>query len=352
VSLAASFSAAASRGAGTGRGSGRLSEAEVIALAERYFDRPAPGLVKGIGDDAAVVAGQEGLNLWSVDILVEGVHFERAWSRPESLGRKALSVNVSDIAAMGGRARFALLSLALPAATERAWLEAFFGGLSRAGQDYGLSLVGGDTTGSPGPVVISICVWGQAAGSAAVLRSGGRAGDRLYLSRPIGAAGAALALLLAGREPQADLKRELDDPRAEFELGPLLGESGLVTAMIDLSDGLAVDLGRLAQASGLAGVIEAEAAPLWPGLAEAAASLGRDPLELALSGGEDYALLLACPEAEAARLEELIEQRAGRRLLAVGHLEEGRGVFLSRQGRRSPLQAASFDHFTVRTKKL
>ncbi|MBW1713865.1 MAG: thiamine-phosphate kinase, partial [Deltaproteobacteria bacterium] len=149
---------------------GRLAEDGVISLAERYFSRSRPrsGVVKGIGDDAAVVRAEAGVWLWSCDQLVEGVHFQRGWLTAAQLGRKLVDVNLSDMAAMGGRGLHGLLSAALPGDLDLRWVEDFFQSLSQEAGRYGLNILGGDTTGSPGPVMVSLSLWGLAQGQGPV----------------------------------------------------------------------------------------------------------------------------------------------------------------------------------------
>ncbi len=331
---------------------GRLGEDGIIALAERLFGRPPGRVVKGVGDDAAVITpieetGRPTAWLWTTDQLIEGVHFRLEWTEPLHIGRKAISVNVSDIAAMGGTARLALASLALPAGKDDSFVEALLDGLAEAAAEYGLSIIGGDTTGSPGPVMVSVTLWGEAPAERVVYRSGGREGDLFLLSRPIGGAGAALAGLEAGEDVAEQLLEALNDPTPEDELGPLAAETGLVSAMMDLSDGLLIDAERLAKASNLAAVIEPEKVPLMTGVHETASRLGLDPVYWPLGGGEDYALLIACAPGDVSQLQQLVEQRFRRRLTVVGRLEAGRGLHFEVGGQRRPAEARGFDHFAV-----
>jgi len=322
-----------------------LNEDEIIDLAGRLFDRGGPGVITGVGDDAAVIKAGGETWLWAADMLVEGIHFQRSWTPPQDLGRKVLAVNLSDMAAMGGEGGYALFSAALPDGLDSVWVEELFGGLAGAAKEYSIKVLGGDTTGSPGPIMLNLSLWGRACEGRAVLRSTGQAGDTLFVSRPVGAAAAALAGFKAGREVQPALARALTDPRPEVELGPFLAAEGLVSAMIDLSDGLGVDAGRLAQASGLSAVIEAEAVPIDPEAAALAAELGREALTWALEGGEDYALLMACHPQAAGPLEAGVRDRWGRRLFAVGRLEAGRGVFVEAGQEKRATRFSGFNHF-------
>jgi len=334
-----------------------LSEDGIIDLA-RSLKRP-PGrfraevgsnqdleVVRAVGDDAAVVRSQGRDWLWSCDHLVEGVHFRLAWQTPAELAWKLAAINLSDMAAMGGQGLLGLLSLALPEDLSPDWVEGFFQGLDRAGEKMGLAVIGGDTTGSPGPVMAGLAVWGTACGRGPVLRSGGRAGDVLLVSRPLGAPALALAMLEAGRTPPETIRSALLTPEPELELGPVLARTGLVEAMIDLSDGLARDAARLARESGLAAVLEPERIPVARGVARAAGEMGLDPAGLALYGGEEYGLLLACPARVEADLSAMVEEETGRGLIRVGRLEKGQGLY-GRTGRtKEPLEQRWFEHFS------
>lgn len=324
----------------------RLGEDELIALAERFFGPTPPGVTVGIGDDAAVVDGPDGRAwLWTTDLLIEDVHYRPAWTDAHRLGRKSISVNASDIAAMGGLPRFALVSVALPRGADPAWVRDLVAGLGEAADEYGLSIIGGDTTASPGPVMISITVWGQAEADRVLYRSGGRAGDLLLVSRPLGAAGAAVALLEAGETPPPDLLAALNDPLAEIDLAPQIAQTGLASAMMDLSDGLLRDAARLAQASGLAAVIDPDAVPLAEGVSQAASRLGQNRLKWPLDLGEDYALLVACPAERAADLNQTLTTGLHRELYLVGRLEEGVGLYLDGEAGRESVEPEGYEHF-------
>ncbi len=330
----------------------RLGEADIIALAGRLFGPGPAEVLQAIGDDAAVVASDGQTWLLTSDLLVEGIHFERSWLEPAALGRRLLSVNLSDVAAMGGRSRFGLLSFCLPALIEPEWVEAFLGGLARAAERRQVAVLGGDTTGSSGPIVANLALWGQALEGRVVYRRGGRPGDRLLVSRPLAAAAAGLAGLEAGVEVPLKLKTALCEPEPEIDLGPFLAATGLVRAMIDLSDGLGPDAAKLARASGAAAVITAAAVPVDPEAAALAGELGRSAFKWAISGGEDYALLFACPPEAEAELKARVAEAFGRRLHAVGRLEAGEGLHFEEEGGLRPAEASEvvgFDHLADRT---
>ena len=334
-----------------------LTEDKVIDLARSLKrplgrsgigDRTGPDfqVVRAVGDDTAVVRTQGRDWLWACDQLVEGVHFRRTWQTPAELARKLMAVNLSDMAAMGGQGLAGLLSLALPEDIGPDWVEDLFLGLEEAGEEFGLPVIGGDTNGSPGPVVAGLAVWGRADKSGPVFRSGGRVGDVLLVSRALGGPALALAMLEAETAPPEKIRSALITPRPELELGPVLARTGLVRAMIDLSDGLARDAGRLARESGLAAVLEPERIPVAREVIRAAGELGLDPAGLALYGGEEYGLLVACPARAEAELKTRAKAETGRELVRVGRLEKGQGLYTKTGRTKKPLEPRWFEHLS------
>jgi thiamine-monophosphate kinase len=222
----------------------------------------------------------------TTDVLVEGLDFGAALSEPEDWGWKAVVANLSDLAAMAAEARWLVLALTVPEATPVATLERVYAGVGQACRAFGVALVGGDVSAGP---ALSLAVTALGEAERPVPRSGARPGDRLAVSGPLGAAAAGLALLSSGDPAAADRR-----PVPALAMGLALARAG-ATAMIDVSDGLAGDALHLAEASGTGLEIHDSAVPLAPGVAEAAALLGHDPLELALGGGEDFVLAAALP---------------------------------------------------------
>jgi thiamine-monophosphate kinase len=258
-----------------------------------------PGVELGAGDDAAVLTPTPGHKLVvTTDVLVEGLDFTAALSEPEDWGWKAVVASLSDLAAMAAEARWLVLALTVPEATPVATLERVYAGVGEACRAFGAALVGGDVSGGP---ALSLAVTALGEAERPVPRSGARPGDRLCVTGPLGAAAAGLALL-ASRDPAATgllarfpgLASAHRRPLPALAMGLALARAG-ATAMIDVSDGLAGDALHLAEASGTGLEIHDRAVPLAPGVAEAAALLGRDPMELALGGGEDFVLAAALP---------------------------------------------------------
>jgi len=300
------------------------------------------GMVVDIGDDTAAfkLPGAEKLTLFTCDMLVEGTHFRRAWfnrseageSSAEKLGWKALAVNVSDIAAMGGRPTFALISIALPGDIEADYVDKIYAGLLKCAQEYGVVIAGGDTVGSPQGIVIDVSLLGEVEEKSLLRRSGAHVGDLIAVTGPLGGAGGGLVILEKGKALTEDAKRPhqnqrdnsqgllyhghlahdggfskhgrdarattnaafdtvliqaLLEPRPRLAEGQALAATGRITAMMDLSDGLADDLPRLCQESKTGAIIQLEKIPVNPACEKA----GLEALKLALQGGEDYELL-------------------------------------------------------------
>ncbi len=274
------------------------------------------------GDDAAVL--HDGLTL-STDLLVEGVHFDHRLS-PADVGWKAVAVNVSDLGAMGARPAWLQLGLSPPRPLDLGWVEQFAHGMAEALTHWGLELSGGDTTRSPGPRMVSVTVGGHC--GQPVARSGGRAGDRLWVTGRLGASAAGFHRAGTGR---SWLRRP--DPPVAF--GVAVAEAGLAHAMMDLSDGLATDLPRLCAASGVGAEVDPEALPLHPATLD-----GPAPLREATAWGEDYQLLLAAEPSASEALRALAKAH-GVELTPIGRLHHGEGATMGGQGWPTP----DFAHF-------
>jgi thiamine-monophosphate kinase len=321
-----------------------MGEFELIA---RHFTRPvAPpaAVVLGVGDDCALLQPTPGHHLAiSTDMLVEGRHFF-AGAEPEALGHKALAVNLSDLAAMGARPLGFTLALALPAADD-AWLAAFARGLFALADAHACPLVGGDTT--RGPLNLCITVFGERRPSQALRRDAARAGDELWLSGRTGEARLALALRRGEAWARGDLAAvagRMDRPTPRLALGQALAATAGVRAALDVSDGLAGDIGHLLKASGVGADIEADALPVAPALQ----ALDRPHrLDCLLAGGDDYELLFtADPAAHAGVLAAGAE--TGVAVTCIGRITAAAGLrVLDAQGRVVPLRAHGFDHFAA-----
>ncbi|MGV1099590.1 thiamine-phosphate kinase [Thiovibrio sp. JS02] len=323
-------------------------EREIIArIREKAANRPE-GLLTGIGDDCAVFRTGTGLvNLVTTDTMVEGVHFDRAWHPAHALGRKAAAVNISDIAAMGGTPRYALLSLGLTADTPASWLSEFMAGFLAVLAECGVTLIGGDTVQTGHEIMLSVTILGEGMETRLLTRAGARVGDQVMVSGWLGEAAAGLAICRLARQEEArwqQLVKAHLTPVPQVGLGQALAESGLVHAMMDLSDGLATDLAHICAESKVGAVVTAEAVPLSPQLAAAASFCGHPALDWALSGGEDYQLLFTAA-AEAVGALKGLAAAAGGIVQAVGRIVEGGGVFLEQGGELREISYAGYEHF-------
>jgi thiamine-monophosphate kinase len=329
-----------------------LSETGLITALAREFG-PAPSeVILGIGDDCAAIAlsGADYL-LWTVDTLVEGVHFDLAYTSLTQLGWKSLVVNLSDIAAMGGVPRHALLSLGWPPNRDRRLALAFAEGLAQAAREYGVAIIGGDTVASPHGLVITVTLTGSVPASQMLRRSGAKAGDLIFVSGPLGEAATGLEILRQGLALAPDLKEPLVEahllPRPQLQAGRLLAQEGLATALIDTSDGVATDLYHICQASEVGALLPAASVPISPRVQTAATYLGRDPLTLALTGGEDYLLLFTTPPQAAARLAQTFAKAGLLAPLPLGRIVPGDRVILETSAGEMDISGQGYDHFAL-----
>jgi thiamine-monophosphate kinase len=320
-----------------------------------YIKRAAgktPARVQGIGDDCAVFGVREGCKqLVSVDTLVEGVHFDLTWHGPRQLGHKAAAVNISDIAAMGGKPCFVLLSMALPARLDFAWLTAFTEGFTAELREYEIVLIGGDTVASPAGLSLSISIIGEAEEDRILYRSGAGVDDVIMVSGPLGDAALGLNLCRQGRKDLLASWPQLAaahlTPRPEVALGRHLAGGGKVTAMLDMSDGLSTDLAHMCAASGLGARIDVDLIPVSVAARQAALALEIDVMDLALSGGEDYKLLFTCPAAAEEDLRQEVRTVFKRQIFRIGKMVSGRGVLLcGREGERD-VSFQGYEHLTT-----
>jgi thiamine-monophosphate kinase len=363
-------------------GPGPVSALGERALIERIRARlpqaPASLLVP-IGDDAAVAVADRGaLQVLTTDALVEGVHFDRRFSSPFDIGYKALAVNVSDVASMGGAPRFALLSLMLPDGIDVRVVDGILDGLCEMAAASGVTLAGGNITRTPssvsggvqgqGPLVVDVSLVGSVRPRKVLTRGAGRPGDWLYVTGTIGGAAAGLGWLRSRVEdvPQGDradgpwlelealpapddpdmrecvVRHRRPEPRAR--LGAILGRNRAAGACMDLSDGLADAVAQVAAASGTGAVIDASALPVHPGARAWFMSRGADPIVEALGGGDDYELLFSSSKRRSGRLRSAISAGRGVPVTRIGELTADRSIVLLRDGVAGPLPAG-FVHF-------
>lgn len=294
----------------------------------------------GIGDDCAVLRLRPGHDsLVTTDFSLEGVHFRRDWHPPESVGHRCLARGLSDIASMGGDPVTIFLSLALPRDVPQSWVRRFLRGLIHLAGKHGATLAGGDTAESPGGILADIVVIGTVPKGKAVLRSGAKPGDRIYVSGALGGSAAAIAEMSAqtkNRLSPRDFPRHFY-PEPRIELGRILRKKNLASALIDTSDGLSTDLAHICEESAVGAEIDASLIPR--------ARVGKPPhavdLELALHGGEDYELLFTAP-----KNKPIPTRIAGVPVTQIGAITRSQGGFLSdAEGNRRELRPSGWEHF-------
>jgi thiamine-monophosphate kinase len=333
-------------------------------IREQASKRQAPDLILGIGDDAAVIHEREAREtLITVDLLVEEVDFKLEYAPPRWLGHKAQAVSLSDIAAMGGKPAFSLLTLGVPKRFQsqnpesQRFFDEFFAGYFALAEKHSVNLIGGDISSTPDRLTIDSIVIGHCQAGKAVRRSGAKIRDAIYLTGPVGASASGLKLLLDGFRThenedslaQSAMRAHLrPEPRVEF--GRRVGELGLAHSMIDISDGLAQDLAHICEESGVAAILDFESTPV----ASETSLIHPTPetaFDFAISGGEDFELLLT---ADPRHDHELFETATnlGLGLSRIGEIVPARQhqrspLLLRRRGEVNPLSIRGFDHFPV-----
>jgi thiamine-monophosphate kinase len=327
----------------------RVGEFDLIERLRRLVPTAGPGVRTGIGDDAAVVSLPR-RTLVTCDVQVEGVHFRRGMSAPGDVGWRALAVNVSDIASMGGAPRYALVSVLLPPGVSLRDVEAMYRGIGQAARAHGVIVVGGNISRTSGPLALDVTLLGEA--GRVLTRGGARPGDGVWVTGTLGNAAAGLFL---ARRPRVRVRgarallRAYRRPSPRVRAGRALAARSAVTAAIDISDGTAQDLAHVLDASGVGAVVHLERVPVAPAVVAAAQAAHLDPYVWALGGGEDYELLFtARPGFETSaravarvagvavtRIGEIVPRRAGRWIAGPA-------------GRRTPLRPAGWDHLATR----
>lgn len=316
-------------------------------LIQRFLPRhPAHrhDVLVGPGDDCAVIVG-DGIAV-STDMSVEGVHFRRDWLSLREIGCRAAAAALSDLAAVAARPIGILASLAIPPGDAGTHAVQVMEGVRRAADHAGAALLGGDTTRSPGPLVIDVTVLGETRHP--VLRSGARVGDEMWVTGDLGASALFVAQKLAGGEADHAARARFATPEPRVREARWLAERGLPTAMIDLSDGLAGDAAHLAAASDVAVLLAAELIPVHPAVRRHAASRD-EALRLALAGGEDYELCFTAPMGEVEGFVREFQETFRVRLTCVGRVAGGDGVWWTdAEGHRTPLELRGWQHFALR----
>jgi thiamine-monophosphate kinase len=333
------------------------SEFDFIDALRQRAGLAGHSLVAGIGDDAAVLRSTPGKEtVITADLLVEDIDFRRTTTPPFLLGHKALAVSLSDIAAMGARPLWSMVSIGVPEDVwETGFVERLYDGLLDLANRYGVQLIGGDTSRTNERIVIDSIVSGECAAGMAVMRSGASAGDQVFVTGSLGAAAAGLRLIergahLAEQNLADDDSQKLDHvllrqlrPEPRVGWGIVLGEERLATSMIDLSDGLSSDLNRLCASSKVGALIDSALLPIDDRVTELCGRRALDPLQLALHGGEDFELLFTVKPADIARLPKRVD---GVEIKRIGEItDSGQGVRVSEGPRVWELKPGGWVHF-------
>jgi thiamine-monophosphate kinase len=327
-----------------------LGEFQLIDRLLAQLRKGPATIILGPGDDAAAVAPTPGkLLLATSDSQVEGRHFKLDRGTAAQLGRRLAAVNLSDIAAMGGQPRWALISLCLPSSIEVTFVENFYSGLTAELARFDAQIIGGNLSGSE-ELILDLSLLGEVDSSTLMRRSGARVGDAIFVTGTLGASAAGRAVLDANltesKSAQTVITAHLT-PEARVAAGRVIAESRLASAMIDVSDGFAQDLGHICAASNCGFSILAESIPIAASTREVAGALGLDPLQWALTGGEDYELIVTAAEGRAAELRDSVEANGGVSLTRVGTvLQSAAGRWLEQaDGSRVALAPGGWDHF-------
>jgi len=335
-----------------------LREAGEFGLIRRIQNQYAsPTAVPlGIGDDAAAIASSSlNYTLLTTDTLVEHTHFECAFSDYLQLGYKALAVNLSDIAAMGGKPKYFLVSLGLRDSFRTHDIDRLYRGIAKASREAEAIMVGGNTTRSHKQAFIGITLIGEISKKEMVTRGGAKEGDALYVTGSLGDAAAGLSLLKKGlhKRKHAKMIARYQCPQARVLEGRLLGKEKIPSAMIDISDGLGADLNHILERSQVGAELLLDRIPISPALRGYAKECGIDPFAYALSGGEDYELLFSVPQKRIPKLEQL-QRSGGIQVTRIGSIIEKRHGLRLRKGDGSlqRIKPGGYDHFKLALRKI
>lgn len=312
------------------------SELDLIRLFSGRTGAPgAKGLIKGIGDDCAIFDTPEDRSwLATTDILVENIHFDRSWHPPHLLGRKSIAVNLSDIAAMGGTPHYALVSIAVSDQLDKDWIEKWSAGAAEILEEFNCTIIGGDTVKGPA-LTINIVILGSGAKDRIIRRSTATEGENIYVSGELGSAAAGLEICRAPVLFQSTAEDALQplinkhlNPTPRVLLGQVLGASKMVGAMQDISDGIATDLAHICSQSGVGAELDADLLPGAEILGRVSQIINKEPVDLKISGGEDYELVFTVKKGRDEDLLTLVHENCGEQVYRVGRTVKGCDVRL------------------------
>jgi len=326
------------------------SEFELI---DTFFNRHEIGLpreiITGIGDDAAVIrSDKKTLLLITNDLMIEDIHYRTSWMPPFDLARKLVRINVSDIAAMGGQPTFGLLSIGLPSPLAENWLQAFSQGLSQELDAFGITLIGGDTSQSPGPVIAALTLMGKTENDTFVSRHSPHLGDTIYVTGTLGDAALGL-IILESSDSEQSLSLNIQEsfltarhisPVPRLAAAGEIASKRLASCMIDISDGLIADLEHLLEKSDLGAEIDLKTVPLSAAFTNTVENYPASPESLALAGGEDYELLFTSPVSAS----DMIKSLADVPVTPIGTITGNPGVHVFKNGKLFPIESGGFKH--------
>ncbi len=324
-----------------------IGEFGLIEKTRNWMGISRPEVIRGIGDDVAVIENGEKALLLTTDILIEDIHFERSWTDPYRLGKKALAVNLSDIAAMGGIPKYFLISLGLPKTLPFSFLTLFYRGLKEMAGQHQVDLVGGDTSLSR-KITVNICLIGEGEKENLLFRNGAKVGDDLYVSGTLGDAALGLKILQDKNNPQKPkglIEKHLS-PTPRVDLGHALGKKQIASAMIDVSDGLLSDTFHILEESKVGGRIWEDHIPLSNLFRRWVGDYSKDPYQIALSGGEDYELLFTASPKQKTAIQTL-SRSLNVPITHVGKILPPKDGFqlIGKGGKKVALNRLGFDHF-------
>lgn len=335
-------------------------EFQIIAKIKESLMGTHPGLIVGIGDDCAVLKRDETrVTLITTDCLVENIHFDLKYFSFFDLGKKALAVNLSDIAAMAGEPEFAFVTVAIPPKIKDQDIADFFQGLDQMAQQHGVAVAGGDLSASPNYLFINITLVGVARHGAYKPRSAAKAGDGIYLSGPVGLAAVGFKFCQLGRVTPNIYVQAFKNPVPRVQLGKILSECAAVHALIDVSDGLVADLNHIMEESGTTCAVELDKLPRPEDFPDVCHLLRLNAQEVLLSGGEDYQLLFTMDDSKLTVLSQKLNEHKNIKITRVGEVKEGFGelkpsvldpyprvAVLNELGKRLNVKVRGFDHFS------
>jgi thiamine-monophosphate kinase len=351
-----------------------IGETGLLDLIEKRLERlglsplgPISAIL-GFGDDCASIRVDESFHvLLSTDLLVEDIHFRKGYFSPYQLGYKALAVNISDVAAMGGMPAYVLVGLAIPSGLSTEFVDELYDGLIKTGEKYGVRVIGGDTVGSTGPVMLSITILGAVEEGNIVTRKGAKPGNRIMVTGELGSAMMGLEILEDSEVTEKPERKDNESnglgricdrfihPVPRIKEARIIAKKHLATSMIDLSDSLSQDLAHICRSSEVGARIKKEFIPIAPEVKRLANERGKDPFLYALTGGEDYEILFTVRSEYAELTKELVLKETGTLVHEIGEIcpaEEGVILIDETTGDEKPIIPCGFNHFATDNKNL